>query len=402
MKKDNKDKFHEIEPNKKQVFLNNPNSFNEDGWNEHMKRLGINKLINKDIKRNQQEMNNNKFDDEFNDVFEVSEKLTFEEELNIELQKKNQKELQELENKTKKEKEELDKSKKLAQMEKQTLKDKEELEKSKQKDLDELMNIKKNQVQQNLKAKQEPKNQEEKNKLYDIKLNNHFAQDVASEGLNIDNSNKIVHERILKDLEIQNNQESLIAIKSSLLNQEKNISENLNSNLNSSNKRDIKNIDINPINDDVELKNSINWNAQNLSQSTSNIGSGEEWNFNKIDKTYKINHEMPDLSGVKPKIDTGLRNNNTKTNNLRTSLNNNYFQNTTMNLIMNKNNNDSIKLGNLKEQNIGKNDVEDKYNEFENDNKNKLKQFIQTVMTNKVEKRNNFFEINNVKLIINF
>ncbi len=72
----NKDK--ELNKDKKEIFLNNPNNLEEDKWKKNLEKLGINQIKMKDVKKD--DISQNNYDDEFNQVFEISEKLTFKEE----------------------------------------------------------------------------------------------------------------------------------------------------------------------------------------------------------------------------------------------------------------------------------------------------------------------------------
>lgn len=101
---------------------------------------------------------------------------------------------------------------------------------------------------------------------------------------------------------------------------------------------------------------------------------------------------MPDLKKVKSKLDTGLRKsiaNNDKRPS--TTMSNNFFSKNNANKL-GPLNNDKNPDNNDNE----KNDLAKEYNDLEKSNQNQLKDFIQTVMMNKKEKRNNYFQSNNV------
>ncbi len=163
-----------------------------------------------------------------------------------------------------------------------------------------------------------------------------------------------------------------------------------------------KEIEVNPVKDNVELKN-IDWksnsnlirndnNNENFSQTSSNFRLSDTLNMKRIEKSYQINHEIPDVSNVKSKIDTGLRRNRDSINNFnKTGMMNNFLK-------KNDDNNGKISFNPNKLEDFEYNQDEEAHNyqKLEKDNKNELKQFIQTVMAGKREKRNNYFDQNNV------
>ena len=120
------------------------------------------------------------------------------------------------------------------------------------------------------------------------------------------------------------------------------------------------------------IVNKINWNDLNQedfsnkdndvlkSQTiTSNFRLSETLKRN-AEKNYQVNHNIPDLTGVKSKIDTGLR----KTKNI--------FQE-------------------IPKKDEG-NEMENLYNDLEKNNKDQLKEYIGAITEKKKEKRNNYFD----------
>lgn len=382
-----KDKSKAETADKKDIFLNDPDKIEENAWKKHMDKLGINQLKPKEVKKDEGAQNKNNYDDEFNQVFEVSEKLTFKEEQNTSSVPKQDEKIKATNDKKKEEK--VDQVPSMAKKDDQ--KDK----------------IVKKEINSESNKKEEPPVR----KLEDVKKKKNIDKAIALEHLKADESNKIVKEEVVKSKEnledqsnklIQINPKAKVEEKSNLKGLEKDLSD-----LISLQKDDIKKeIDINPVKDEVEVKK-IEWesnnninndfinlegnDAKNFAQSSSNFRLSDTLNIKRAEKNYQINHDIPDVSNVKPKVDTGLRRNRDSTNNFnKTGMMNNFFK---------KNEDNKTKLPDFNRVEASQNNQDqDAFDlqKLEKDNKNELKQFIQTVMANKMEKRNNYFDQNNV------
>ena len=359
---------------KKEIFLNNPDNPVENDWQKQMEKLGINQLKTKQIKKDEKTEYKNKFDDEFNQVFEISEKLTFkEEEINNQIAKKDEKNIN------------------INIQAEKIISENRQEEKS-------IVNIVDKSSQNQNKIEIEKK-EKPLIKLDDVKKKKNIEKAIALEHLKAEESSKIVKEELLQNNENPEiTKNNLIKINPIAKAEEKNNLNNIDTDLNELlglKKNETKNeIEINPEKDEVEL-NKIDWDNQNFSQTSSNFRLSDALNMKRIEKNYQINHQIPDVSNVKSKIDTGIRRNRDNSNNFnKTGMTNNFFK---------KNDDNKGKLSNLdnnvnKLQGLENNEDQDAldYKKLEMENKNELKQFIQTVMVNKKEKRNNYFDLNSV------
>jgi len=359
---------------KKEIFLNNPDNPVENDWQKQMEKLGINQLKTKQIKKDEKTEYKNKFDDEFNQVFEISEKLTFkEEEINNQIAKKDEKNIN------------------INIQAEKIISENRQEEKS-------IVNIV-DKSSQNQNIIEIGKKEKPLINIDDVKKNKKIDKAIALEHLKAEESSKIVKEELLQNNENPEiTKNNLIKINPIAKAEEKNNLNNIDTDLNELlglKKNETKNeIEINPEKDEVEL-NKIDWDNQNFSQTSSNFSLSDALNMKRIEKNYQINHQIPDVSNVKSKIDTGIRRNRDNSNNFnKTGMTNNFFK---------KNDDNKGKLSNLdnnvnKLQGLENNEDQDAldYKKLEMENKNELKQFIQTVMVNKKEKRNNYFDLNSV------
>ncbi len=149
-------------------------------------------------------------------------------------------------------------------------------------------------------------------------------------------------------------------------------------------------MEINSANDDVESKN-----IEFFSQNSKDFKLSDALEMKRLEKNYQINHNMPNLTGIKSRIDTGLRRNKENLNFNRTGMTNNFFKkdNDITNIL-----NNNPKLSNNLKSNYDdtEENFDNLYSNIEKDNKSELKEFIQKVMANKIEKRNNYFDPKNV------
>jgi len=77
-------------------------------------------------------------------------------------------------------------------------------------------------------------------------------------------------------------------------------------------------MEINSANDDVESKN-----IEFFSQNSKDFKLSDALEMKRLEKNYQINHNMPNLTGIKSRIDTGLRRNKENLNFNRTGMTNN-------------------------------------------------------------------------------
>jgi len=356
-----------------------------------MEKLGINQLKSKEVKKNEDKIKSNKYDDEFDQVFEVSEKLSFKDEeeerkLAETIRLENEKKEQEKREKEKREQEKREKEKREQEKREQEKREQEKKRKEEEK--------KRKEEEIKIKKQLDEKKAEEARNLEEINKQKELEKEIVLKKLKEKDSNKIIKEEIIKNDNLDDNpKDNFIKINTLEIKEEKkenHIDRRKNEFINEN-----KEISFNSINDEVELKN-IDWNAnfnnKDLAKTSSDFRFLDD--MKKYEKNFQINHDIPDLKGVKSKIDTGLRrkkDSNSINNFNKTGMTNNFFKK--------NDDNNEIPLVNTNNQASSinsKDEMADKYQKLERDNQNDLKKFIQTVMANKMEKRNNYLDKNNV------